>query len=62
LQVHGLEDFRLADHAARAYDAVVAACAAGGTVRVQGADRETLVAVPCRRELAPRPPWYELRG
>jgi hypothetical protein len=61
LQVHGLEDFRLADHAARAYDAVVAACAAGGTVRVQGADRETLVAVPCRRGLAPRPPWYELR-
>jgi hypothetical protein len=62
LRVHALEGFRLRDQAASAYDAVAATCAAGSPVRVQGADGETLASVPCRRELVPRPPWYELRG
>lgn len=60
LRVYALEDFRLADQAVAAYDAVAEVCAAGGTIRVQGMRGETLASVPCRRPLRARPPWYRL--
>jgi hypothetical protein len=59
LRVYGVQDFRIAGQVAELYDAVVATCAAGGTLRVQGERGETLASVQCRRELAPRPSWYE---
>ena len=62
LHVYAIENFRLADQAVELYDAVVARCAVGDTVRVQGQDGATLASFPCRQALEPRPMWYELRN
>ena len=62
LHVYAVENFRLTDQAVELYDAVVARCTKGDTIRVQGRDGATVASFPCRRTLEPRPVWYELRN
>lgn len=60
MEVYRLDGFALGDEGAAAYDALVAACASGGSVTLQDEARQPLTDVPCTQPLAPRRPWYVL--
>jgi hypothetical protein len=59
--VFAVDGHRVRDDGAALYDTVRAACAAARGVSLQGDDGSTIVTVPCRRPLAPRPAWYVLK-
>jgi hypothetical protein len=59
--VFAVDGHRVRDDGAAVYDSVRTACAAARGVSLQGDDGSTIVTVPCKRPLVPRPAWYVLK-